>query len=228
MAVGKPRVEVEPSLSRRSATVVRLGVAVTLALFALSPSIPHRYLHYALLVFIHPWLFRRALGLRLEPIHVVWVSLGVFLHPLGGAFGFYDSVWWWDHLTHVAAASLVAALAYVLASAYVRTESTAAVPAWTVPVAVLTVSLAAGLCWEGIELAHPELVVYGETDTALDAVFNVVGAALTLWLGPRVLDTLVDQLVPGGPSADVCGEDSGDTGLQPELPEESDPTQYSD
>lgn len=110
-----------------------------------------------------------------------WVGLAGLLHMVG-MLGVYESVWWWDHLTHTVSAALVAALCYggVLVVVGVSRGVAAGV--------VIGLTLAGGLCWELIELVaralgrrydiDPVLVYYGLDDTAFDLVFNLVGAGI--------------------------------------------------
>ncbi|WP_267640084.1 hypothetical protein [Haloarchaeobius amylolyticus] len=211
MSVGHAwRVDGSP-LAQAVAGVVRLVLAALLVGFALTSDSLHDYPHYAALILFHPYIVRQALGVELAPFHVVWVSIALFLHPLGGIFGLYDTVWWWDHLTHLASATLVAGPTYLLARAYYLNGETPFVPGWTVPAAVLTTTLALGLVWEGIELVHPWLVVYSDEDTAYDAVFNVLGALATIAAAPRLLGGLVAQTLPVWPAGrDGGGDDSSD------------------
>ncbi|WP_439026896.1 hypothetical protein [Haloarchaeobius sp. DT45] len=225
MSVGHTQTVGSSPLARAVAGVVRLALAAILVGFALTSDSVHDYPHYAALILFHPFVVRRALGVELEPFHVVWVSVALFLHPLGGTLGLYDSVWWWDHLTHVTSATLVAGPTYLLARAYYLSGETPLVPGWTVPAAVLTTTLALGLVWEGIELVHPWLVVYSDEDTTMDTVFNTLGAIGTLAAAPRVLRGLVSQLVLGSPvRRDGPASDPIDQGDEPGHTSESDPT----
>ena len=119
----------------------------------------------------------------------LWVAAAGLLHSVG-MLGLYESVWWWDHLTHTVSAALIAALAYAALSV-----SPEALPLGAGPLAVLFV-VAVGAFWELIELVarevgdrldvEPVLVYYGPMDTALDMGFNVVGAALVVGLDLRL------------------------------------------
>jgi hypothetical protein len=109
--------------------------------------------------------------------------------------GPYDSVWWWDHLTHTLSAALVAALVYAAALVALPTLGLSADP---VTVAAVTVALTfgGGVLWELVEIlaravgerygVEPVLVHYGWRDTAADLVFDVVGAVLVVALDVRV------------------------------------------
>lgn len=122
------------------------------------------------------------------------VAVAGFLHALG-MLGRYESVWWWDHLTHTLSAALLTALLYagllVLA------------PGLAVAGALLGTVLL-GVFWEvgelmGREIARrydiePVLVHYGGRDTALDLVFDLVGAALIVALDVRAFLPLAESV----------------------------------
>jgi hypothetical protein len=138
-------------------------------------------------------------GAGFDPGLPLWVTAAGFLHSVG-MLGWYESVWWWDHLTHTVSAALVAAALY--AGLLVTTGETAAVDLSPVAVAAVTLSgtLAVGVFWELVELVArvvgerydiaPVLVVYGWRDTALDIVFDFVGAVVVLGLNVRVFVSL--------------------------------------
>ncbi|WP_197425338.1 hypothetical protein, partial [Halobacterium sp. CBA1126] len=121
----------------------------------------------------------------------LWAAVAGLLHAIG-MLGPYDSVWWWDHLTHALSAALLTALVYAaLLVAYGDTASSTVVAGAAVGYTVL-----AGVCWELGELVaravadrydvEPVLVHYGRRDTALDLVFDVVGAVLVVGLDVRL------------------------------------------
>ncbi|MGB9965632.1 hypothetical protein [Halobacterium hubeiense] len=125
------------------------------------------------------------------PELALWAAVAGLLHAIG-MLGPYDSVWWWDHLTHALSAALLTALVYAaLLVAYGDTASSTVVAGAAVGYTVL-----AGVCWELGELVaravadrydvEPVLVHYGRRDTALDLVFDVVGAVLVVGLDVRL------------------------------------------
>ena len=131
-----------------------------------------------------------------DPTVPLWIALAGFLHSLG-MLGLYETLWWWDHLTHTVSAALVAALLYAaLLVAY---------PLSAGPLAVATVgfTFAVGVFWELIELVarevgdrfdvEPVLVHYGWRDTAFDLVFDVVGALLIVGFEVGVFVPIVDR-----------------------------------
>jgi hypothetical protein len=129
----------------------------------------------------------------------LWLAVAALLHAVG-MLGPYDSVRWWDIVTHFASASFVAALWY--AGALVGD-----VP-WPAVTAVL-LTFVAGLWWELLELVarelgealeiEPVLVHYGRRDTLVDLAVDVVGAVAVVVLDVRAFVSVVDRLL--GPSS---------------------------
>ena len=139
-----------------------------------------------------------------DPVVALWLAAAGFLHSLG-MLGLYerDTTWWWDHLTHTVSAALLAALLY--AGLLVGVAGAPEVALSTEAVAGLTIlfTLAMGVFWELVELVarevgerfdvEPVLVHYGRRDTALDLLFDVVGAVLVVGLDLRLFVPLVEQ-----------------------------------
>ncbi|MBZ6495264.1 hypothetical protein [Natrinema longum] len=137
-----------------------------------------------------PRIVERVYGLEFRPWQRAYAAVAMLTHAIG-MLGPYDDVWWWDHLTHAHSATLVGSAAFVAA----RRRGDDPRPRVVAVVAV------AGLCWELLEYAihaianrlglEPVLVTYGKTDTALDLLFNLVGAVLVLLLGDYALENVV-------------------------------------
>lgn len=133
----------------------------------------------------------------------LWIAVAGFLHMLG-MLGWYDTVWWWDHLTHTVSAALVAALVYAALLVYIPHSFGAHFA--SVYTAVLTVlfTLAIGVFWEFIELAArefgeyidrpPVLEYYGLRDTIFDMVFNGIGALLIVVFDVRIFVPITEQV----------------------------------
>ena len=170
-------------LGRLLAGVVQVVLAGTLVTSHVTTSSPYVYPHYVLLILGHPALLRR-FGVRIAPWQIVWISAALFFHPMGGLYGLYRSIWWFDHLTHTMSATLVAAIGYTLVGAYRRRTG---VPRWVVPAFTIAFVMAAGHLWEVIETYTPLLTVYGPNDTLWDYVFDFVGGILVVAFGPRFL-----------------------------------------
>lgn len=142
--------------------------------------------------------------IAIGPLLPAWIALASLLHAIG-MLGVYESVWWWDHLTHTVSAALVAALVY--AGALATVGDTAGLS--TSPgLLTVSVTLLIGVVWEGLELVardigerldvEPVLVHYGWLDTGLDLVFDVVGAVLVVVLDVRVFVPLGEVLLGVG------------------------------
>lgn len=130
------------------------------------------------------------------------LAVAGFLHVIG-MLGWYDTVPWWDHLTHTVSAAVLAAIVHAsLHTVDTRAPGVDVSEAYAVAFTLLFV-LAAGVFWELIELyarelgdrvgAPPVLEYYGLRDTALDLVFNVVGAVLVVAIDVRTLGTATRQ-----------------------------------
>lgn len=138
-------------------------------------------------------------GPLLTPELPLWVVIAGVLHSIG-MLGYYESIWWWDHLTHTVSATLVTALLY--AGLIVATRGAFS------PTVIATLTVAStfvvGVFWELIELGaravgerydiEPVLVHYGWRDTAFDMGFNLVGALLVVALDLRLFVDVVSQL----------------------------------
>lgn len=125
----------------------------------------------------------------------LWIAVAGCLHAYG-MLGPYDSIWWWDLLTHAVSAALVAALAY---AAFLVT-STSGIAA----VSAIALTFIVGIGWELIELVarevgerydvEPVLVHYGWRDTAIDLVVDVVAAMVIVLADVRVFVPIAEQL----------------------------------
>ena len=131
----------------------------------------------------------------------VWIAAAGFLHMLG-MLGWYDTVRWWDHLTHTVSAALIAALVY----ASLRSPSVLGAQVTDVYAAAFTVlfTLGAGVFWEFVELAArelgeyidrpPVLEYYGLRDTVLDMAFNGAGAVVVVAFDVRPFVPIVEGI----------------------------------
>ena len=153
---------------------------------------------YALLV-------SRGASVSVSSLVAFWIATAGVLHMLG-MFGLYEdeTVFWWDHLTHLVSAALVAAVFY----GAVRGVAAASPDLQPAPLVVAGVAffltVAVGVAWELVEFAvhrysaelgvESVLIQYGRRDTALDLVFDAVGALLVVWLDVRILESVVAEI----------------------------------
>lgn len=136
------------------------------------------------------------------PEITLWIATAGFLHSLG-MLGLYESVGWWDHLTHATSAMLVAAPIYAGVIVTARHVTDFGLGFGGVVAATLLFTLAAGVFWELLELVaravaerydvEPLLVHYGWRDTALDLGFDLVGALFVVVLDVRAFVPVADR-----------------------------------
>ncbi|MGM0604284.1 MAG: hypothetical protein ACQETB_01290 [Halobacteriota archaeon] len=132
----------------------------------------------------------------------VWIATAGFLHMLG-MLGWYDTVWWWDHLTHAISATIIAAFVYASLLSVDTHVAGVQLSSAYVAVATVTFTLAIGVFWEFLELAAreigeridrpPVLRYYGFKDTVFDMLFNGVGAVLVVAFDLRVFVSITDR-----------------------------------
>lgn len=184
----------------RVALVLRILLASVLVASHFVTTSPYVYPHYVLIILFHPPFLRRVFGVRLRPWQTVYVAIPVFIHPMGGLHGWYASVWWYDHLTHTASATLVASIGFTLARAHERRSP---VNPWFVPAFTIAFVMTAGFVWEVVETLTPLLTVYGPNDTFWDYVFDFVGGLIVVAFGDRLLPGPAAQLAEHVDDLDV-------------------------
>ncbi|WP_435143919.1 hypothetical protein [Halobaculum sp. P14] len=150
-----------------------------------------------------PVVLRRDFRVTLGPGLTLAVTAAAVLHVVGMA-GPYETIWWWDHLTHALSATMVAAAGYVVVRAVDENSDAIRLPQPFLSVVVLVVTLAAGVLWEVAEFAarfvgeavgaEPILVQYSIDDTLLDLVFDAVGAVVVAVFGGSKLSGLTDRV----------------------------------
>jgi uncharacterized membrane protein YjjP (DUF1212 family) len=158
-----------------------------------------------------PGVLQRDYGIPMDAGLTLWITAAVFLHAFGGvglpwtSLTPYQSLWWYDHLTHGLSASVVAAVGYATVRAIdVHSESVSFPPVF-MAVFIFVFVLAFGVLWEVIEFTVSSLSAllgsgsiltqYGLEDTMLDLIFDTIGAAVVaIWGGTR-LSGVVDAIV---------------------------------
>lgn len=125
-----------------------------------------------------------------------WIAIAGLLHVIGMT-GRYESSWWWDHVTHFLSAGMVAATAYGFLLGVSLAPGLPSLSPVAIAGLTLLLTLGIGVAWELVELVVHRygqrvgvgdvLIPYGARDTALDLVFDLVGAAVVVGLDVRVL-----------------------------------------
>lgn len=153
-----------------------------------------------------PALLERNYSISVNPFLSLWISSAVFFHALG-SFGFYGSVWWWDHLTHALSASLVAGIGYTAVRSIDLHTDDVKLPDRFMFVFILLTVMAFGVVWELFEFGldiiaeitkiSMPLAQHGLTDTMKDMMFNTLGAVITATAGQAYLNELSRKLKDG-------------------------------
>lgn len=165
----------------------------------------------ALLVTQLPPILERDYNLPMDTGLTLWITVAVFLHALGtvgipgGTISFYQSVWWWDHLTHALSSSIVAAVGYSTVRALDQHTPGISLPPKFMFAFILLFVLAFGVLWEVLEfgiaglasLTRSETVLtqYGLSDTMLDLVFDMIGGVIVAIWGTAHLTDIVGALI---------------------------------
>lgn len=147
-----------------------------------------------------PTLLARDYRVYIGPAATVWITAALCLHAVG-MVGAYEAIFWWDHLTHLVSASLVAAIAYIAVTAADRHLEDLYLPAWSVSVLLFVWTIGLGVLWEVMEFVgraiavelgtDPLLVQYGLADTMLDLAVDAVGGLIIAIVGPDRLEGAV-------------------------------------
>lgn len=157
----------------------------------------------ALVVTQLPPILERDYGIPMDAGLTLWITSAVFAHAFGTVglpwtpLSPYQSVWWYDHLTHGLSASVVAAVGYATARALDVHSDDVTLPPEFMTLFIFLFVLAFGVFWEVIEFSISEvssllgfgsvLTQYGLEDTMLDLIFDTVGGAVVaLWGGARL------------------------------------------
>ncbi|WP_303647560.1 hypothetical protein [Haloarchaeobius amylolyticus] len=149
-----------------------------------------------------PAVLRRDRRFTMHVSLTLWVTGAVLLHA-AGTLGPYQTVPWFDNLTHATSASVVAAVGYAAArSLDVHSEQLRLTPWFTFGYLLLFV-MAAGVLWElleygvtlaAVELGQPTpLVQSGLDDTVSDLVYDTVGALVVALFGTMYLENAVGE-----------------------------------
>ena len=164
----------------------------------------------ALVVTRLPGILERDFGIPMDAGLTLWITSAVFAHAFGTVglpwtpLSPYQSVWWYDHLTHGLSASVVAAVGYATARALDVHSDEVTLPPEFMTLFIFLFVLAFGVLWEVLEFTiagvsatlgfGSVLTQYGLSDTMLDLVFDTVGGAVVAIWGGAHLGGVVSAL----------------------------------
>ncbi|MFO7793492.1 MAG: hypothetical protein R6V35_00765 [Candidatus Nanohaloarchaea archaeon] len=157
-----------------------------------------------LVVTFAPALLNRRYDVTVNPFLSLWIASAVFFHALG-SFGFYGSVWWWDHMTHALSASLLAGAGYTVIRAVDLHSDEIYLPDKFMFVFILLTVIAFGVVWELFEFGldiiaditqtSMPLAQHGLEDTMKDMMFNSLGALIVATLGQAYLSERSEEIL---------------------------------
>lgn len=146
----------------------------------------------SLAVTLLPMLLRVEEDVRIDPGIVLWLTIATTLHAIG-ITGPYEHIWWWDHVTHALAGTIVAGVAYATLDAIDRSREAIHVPEPYRSIVLVIFVLAAAVVWEVVEFSATQLstlmgaqqsmlVVFGPWDIVGDILYSGLGGlVVVLW-----------------------------------------------
>lgn len=141
----------------------------------------------ALFMSATPSILRRDLKILLPLELNFMIVLALFLHVVGGFSGFYDRVAWWDHLTHITSASLIAVLGLVVVVSLDKYTDRIELPRAFLALFIVMFTMAVGVFWELMEYACDQLtgsfLQYSLDDTMVDLFFDAFGGLIVAAAG---------------------------------------------
>jgi hypothetical protein len=135
-----------------------------------------------------PLVLERIGWFRMPIFMQVWASMAVGLHILGLGWGLYDTLFWWDELTHLVSSSMVGMLVALGLYLFDMHSIKIDVPRWAYPLMIFVFLIFAGTIWEIAEFVG-DLVLggnmqYSLPDTLHDFFMDLLGGMITgvLWV----------------------------------------------
>jgi len=182
-------------MRRENLAVFLLSEAAVIAMGALAyyegRSYPGNGATLGALILTLPLLLEVAGVFKMPLFMHAWASLAVGLHTFGLVWELYDSVWWWDELTHITSSSMVGMIAALGLYLFDLHSFKIKVPRWAYPLMILAFSIFIGVVWEVAEFTGDLLadtgMQYSLADTLSDCYVDMLGGLTTsliwvLWL----------------------------------------------
>lgn len=131
-----------------------------------------------------PYLFEKAVGIRLPSSFIVAIVVFVFATLfLGEVEDFYNKYWWWDTLLHFSSALSFGVIAFLFIFMLFEGDRYAA-PPWAIGLLSACVALSIGAIWEIFEYAMDQffgtnMQKSGLPDTMKDIIVDTLGAIIS-------------------------------------------------
>jgi hypothetical protein len=145
----------------------------------------------SLSITLFPAVLRREYGYSMDAGLVLWIAGAVLLHTVG-SLGLYSRYQWYDEITHVVSATLIAALGYAAFRALELHTDEVSVPESFRTAFIVVFVLSAAILWEVLEFAAGGyFTVYGVDDIVTDMLANIAGAVVVALGGTGPVSGLV-------------------------------------
>ncbi|MBI0584241.1 MAG: hypothetical protein ISF22_08455 [Methanomassiliicoccus sp.] len=129
-----------------------------------------------------PWGLRRAKGFDLPWPITLAAAIVLLLHSWGIALYLYNDWFWWDKITHIAAAFVLSLIAALILMSIDKWFPGTCIPCRMVPVFTFMAVVCMGVFWEMLEFFFDGTMgitmQYSVNDTAIDLTIDMIGAAL--------------------------------------------------
>ncbi len=142
----------------------------------------------AVIILTIPALLARAKIISLPWILVVWLFALNFLHYIGVRYALYDTIWWWDILTHMVTVMLIAI--FILMLLLLVEKQRKELPSSFLFFAffiIITVTTF-GVIWELLEFFFDNLFTmhlqYSLGDTVKDLTVDMIAGTMVAMLAP--------------------------------------------
>ena len=157
----------------------------------------------ALVVTLLPALLNREYHLHMDAGITLLITVAVSLHTIG-ILGPYQSISWWDTLTHAFSGFLATGIGYAVVQAIDEHVDSVDIPGRFLPVFLFVFAVATGVFWEVIEFAATRLsslyggksvlIVFGPGDIVTDLVFTALGGIILALIGTEYFEGLARKL----------------------------------
>jgi len=150
-----------------------------------------------------PWFLKREKILTVPFELNLWIFIALFLHNLGVLVKFYDTIWWWDKMTHFLSTSMIAAFGFIGIVIVDKYIDAIYLPPKFLPFFIVVFVGAMGVLWEIIEFVIDKALnagmQYSLSDTVIDLVFDNIAGIFVAILGPiylryRSVDAIVEEM----------------------------------
>ncbi len=160
----------------------------------------------AMIIVAVPAILARARIISLSWVIVMWLFFLNFLHLVGVRFAFYDTIWWWDIITHSVTVALIAIFLLMLILLAEQGNSDLPPSFFFLAFFVMTSVICLGVLWEILEFFFDNLFTmhmqYSLGDTIKDLTVDVLAGsavvvASTLYFQIHSKQEVVESLEAG-------------------------------